>query len=220
MGNATRRHPHRRMKRLILLLALALPAFAITAQASARAQLAAFTQGLNGLDGRFNQQVLDETGHLREESSGRVALSVPRLLRWEYLAPYPQLIVADGESVWVYDPDLEQASRRPQGSSVQDSPLIILTDPARLEREYQIEEIEPEDGLDWLTLTPKQNPDEAGFQRAWLGFNASGLVRMDIEDALGQHTRIAFSQWQRNPAFSADTFRFTPPEGVDVIGED
>jgi len=140
--------------------------------------------------------------------------------RAEYLAPYPQLIVADGESVWVYDPDLEQASRRPQGDEAQDSPLIILTDPSRLEREYQIEEVEPQDGLDWLLLTPKQNPDEAGFQRAWLGFDGNALVRMDIEDALGQHTRIAFSQWQRNPAFSADTFRFTPPEGVDVIGND
>jgi len=207
-----------RMIRYTLAFSLLLAAF--TTHASAREQLAAFTRNLSGLDGRFNQQVLDETGHLREESSGRVALSVPRLLRWEYLSPYPQLIVADGTSVWVYDPDLEQASRRAQGDEAQDSPLIILTDPARLEREYQIEDTGPEDGLDWLTLTPKQNPDEAGFQRAWLGFDASGLVRMDIEDALGQHTRIAFSQWRRNPAFAEGTFRFTPPEGVDVIGDD
>jgi len=192
---------------------------ATTAHASAREQLTAFTRNLSGLDGQFNQQVLDESGHLREESSGRVALSTPHLLRWEYLAPYPQLIVADGTNVWVYDPDLEQASRRAQGSSVQDGPLIILTDPTRLEREYQIEDVEPEDGLHWLLLTPKQNPDETGFQRARLGFDARGLVRMDIEDALGQHTRIAFSQWTRNPVFAADTFRFTPPEGVDVIGD-
>jgi len=199
-------------------LALALALFALTAHANAREQLAAFTRHLSGLDGEFNQQVLDETGHLREHSSGRVALAIPRLLRWEYLAPYPQLIVADGQSVWVYDPDLEQASRRAQGDQGQDSPLIILTDPARLEREYTIEDAAPEDGLEWLHLTPKQNPDEAGFQRARLGFEGNALVRMDIEDALGQHTRIAFSQWKRNPAFVEDTFRFTPPEGVDVIG--
>jgi len=207
-----------RMIRYALACSLLLATF-IT-QASAREQLAAFTLNLRGLDGQFSQQVLDETGHLREESSGRVALSVPRLLRWEYLAPYPQLIVADGESVWVYDPDLEQASRREQGDEGQDSPLLILTDPARLEREYQIEDAGPEDGLDWLILTPKQNPDEAGFQRAWLGFDGNGLVRMDIEDALGQHTRIAFSQWARNPDFAEGTFHFTPPEDVDVIGND
>jgi len=208
------------MKRLILPLALALSSFASTTHASARAQLTAFTQHLRGLDGQFNQQVLDDTGHLREQSSGRVALSIPRLLRWEYLAPYPQLILADGQSVWVYDPDLEQASRRPQGDEAQDSPLIILTDPARLEREYHIEDAPPEDGLEWLRLTPKHNPDEAGFQHAWLGFDGNALVRMEIKDALGQHTKIAFSQWTRNPAFPANTFRFTPPEGVDVIGDD
>jgi len=201
-------------------LALALALFALTAHAGAREQLAAFTRHLSGLDGDFNQQVLDENGHLREESSGRVALSAPRLLRWEYLVPYPQLIIADGEHVWVYDPDLEQASRRAQGSSAQDSPLVILTDPARLEREYSIEDIAPEEGLDWLRLSPRDNPDDAGFQYALLGFDGNQLRRMDITDALGQHTRIAFSHWQRNPAFAADTFRFTPPEGVDVIGED
>jgi len=103
---------------------------------------------------------------------------------------------------------------------VQDSPLIALTDPARLEREYQIEETKSQHGLEWLILSPKNNSDEVGFQRAWLGFDDSGLVRMDIEDALGQHTRIAFSEWTRNPTFAADTFRFIPPEGVDVIGND
>jgi len=208
------------MVRYGLAFLLLISLFTSTAHAGAREQLAVFTHNLSGLDGRFNQQVLDENGRLREQSSGRVALSVPRLLRWEYLLPYPQLIVADGESVWVYDPDLEQASRRPQGDEGQDSPLVILTDPTRLEREYQIEDTGPEDGLDWLLLTPKQAPDDAGFQRAWLGFDGNGLVRMDIEDALGQHTRIAFSQWARNPAFAEGTFHFTPPEGVDVIGND
>jgi len=199
------------------IIALCLALITATAHAGAREQLSAFTRNLSGLDGQFNQQVLDEKGLLREESSGRVALSAPRLLRWEYLAPYPQLILADGTHVWVYDPDLEQASRR--GAQAQDSPLLILTDPARLEREYTIEASDPADGLDWLMLSPKQAPGDAGFQRARLGFDGSGLVRMEIEDALGQHTRIAFSHWTRNPTFAADTFRFTPPEGVDVIGD-
>jgi len=207
------------MFRYALAALLVLPPLT-PAHASAREQLAAFTHNLTGLHGQFNQQVLDENGRIREESSGQVALSIPRLLRWEYLAPYPQLIVADGQSVWVYDPDLEQASRRPQGSAVQDSPLVILTDPGRLERDYDIQEEAPEDGLEWLALSPRQAPEDAGFQHAWLGFEQNRLVRMEIQDALGQHTRIAFSQWARNPAFPADTFHFTPPDGIDVIGED
>jgi len=77
------------MIRYVLTILLALPVFTI--HASAREQLATFTRNLSALEGLFNQQVLDENGHLREESSGRVALSVPRLLRWEYLSMIPIL---------------------------------------------------------------------------------------------------------------------------------
>ena len=84
--------------------------FATTAFAGARDDLATFTKGLKGLDGQFVQQVYDTNGKLKESSSGRVAMSAPRLFRWEYVKPYPQLIVADGKTVWVFDPDLEQVT--------------------------------------------------------------------------------------------------------------
>jgi len=191
------------------------------ASAGAREQLAAFTRGLSGLEGQFSQQVLDENGHRRDTASGRVALSVPRLLRWETTVPYPQVIVADGSTLWVYDPDLEQVTRRPQGAADADGPLLALTDPARLEREYHIEEAPArDDGLNWLRLSPKQTSGESGFEQAMLGFDRSGLVRMEVVDAFGQRIQMAFSQWQRNPEFTADTFRFTPPEGVDIVGGD
>ena len=200
-------------------LFIALVVLAGAAQAGAREQLDSFTRGLKGLDGRFTQQVFDDNGRVRESSSGRVALSAPRLFRWEYEKPYPQLIVADGRTVWVYDPDLEQVSRRPQGSAEQDSPLAALIDPGRLDRDFLVEDGGESDGLQWLLLKPKQDADDAAFQSARLGLDASGLARMEIVDALGQRTGIRFSGWKRNPAFAADTFTYTPPAGVDVVGE-
>lgn len=200
-------------------LFIALVALAGAAHAGAREQLDSFTRGLKGLDGRFTQQVFDDNGRVRESSSGRVALSAPRLFRWEYEKPYPQLIVADGRTVWVYDPDLEQVSRRPQGSAEQDSPLAALIDPGRLDRDFLVEDGGESDGLQWLLLKPKQAADDAAFQSARLGLDASGLARMEIVDALGQRTQIRFSGWKRNPAFAADTFTYTPPAGVDVVGE-
>ncbi|WP_298575546.1 outer membrane lipoprotein chaperone LolA [uncultured Luteimonas sp.] len=200
-------------------LFIALVVLAGAAHAGAREQLDSFTRGLKGLDGRFAQQVFDDNGRVRESSSGRVALSAPRLFRWEYEKPYPQLIVADGRTVWVYDPDLEQVSRRPQGSAEQDSPLAALIDPGRLDRDFLVEDGGESDGLQWLLLKPKQAADDAAFQSARLGLDASGLARMEIVDALGQRTQIRFSSWKRNPAFAADTFTYTPPAGVDVVGE-
>ena len=64
-----------------------------------------------------------------------------------------------------------------------------------------------------------KNPDEAPFEKARLGFSAKGLVRMELNDSLGQRTVIGFSPWRRNPVFAKDLFTFTPPAGVDVVGE-
>lgn len=192
----------------------------IAQAADARPQLEQFTRGLKGLEAQFTQQVADGNGRVKESSSGTLALSAPRLFRWEYVKPYPQLIVADGRTVWVFDPDLQQVTRRSQGSEEQDSPLAALIDPSKLDRDFSVAEAGTADGLDWLELRPKR-AENAAFERARLGFGSDGsLSRMEIHDTLGQRTTIGFSGWQRNPTFAADTFRYTPPEGVDVVGEE
>ncbi|AJC44726.1 outer membrane lipoprotein chaperone LolA [Xanthomonas sacchari] len=206
---------HRTLRYTVLATAL----LAGSAFAGAREDLTAFTRGLKGLDGQFAQKVYDGKGTLKESSSGRVALSAPRLFRWEYRKPYTQLIVADGSKVWVYDPDLKQATVRAQGSEEQNSPLTALIDPGRLDRQYDVsEEAVARDGLQWLTMTPKVDT-EASFQMAKLGFDRNGLARMEVVDPVGQRTDISFSDWKRNPAFAAGTFRYVPDKDVDVVGD-
>ncbi|UYK78523.1 outer membrane lipoprotein chaperone LolA [Xanthomonas sacchari] len=207
------------MLRTLRYTVLATALLAGSAFAGAREDLTAFTRGLKGLDGQFAQKVYDGKGTLKESSSGRVALSAPRLFRWEYRKPYTQLIVADGSKVWVYDPDLKQATVRAQGSEEQNSPLIALIDPGRLDRQYDVsEEAVARDGLQWLTMTPKVDT-EASFQMAKLGFDRNGLARMEVVDPVGQRTDISFSDWKRNPAFAAGTFRYVPDKDVDVVGD-
>ncbi len=206
------------MQHMFRFLALGAALFASNAMAGAREELKAFTTGLKGLDGQFTQQVHDASGKLKESSSGRVALSVPRLFRWEYTKPYPQLIVADGSKVWVYDPDLEQVTVRGQGSEEQNSPLSALIDPGKLDQQFNVKEAGNADGLQWLALTPKRE-GEASFVSARLGFGKQGLARMEVKDGAGQRTTLSFNNWVRNPAFAASTFKFTPAKGVDVIGD-
>lgn len=203
--------------RPILLIAALL---STSAFASGRDELATFTKGLKGLDGQFSQQVYGTNGKIKETSSGRVALSTPRLFRWEYAKPYEQLIIADGKRVWVYDPDLQQVTRRAQGAQEQDSPLAALIDPTRLDKDYRMEEGGTSGGQQWLVLKPKaKGQGDAAFESARLGFGASGLASMQVIDALGQKTVIQFSQWKRNPGFAPGTFKFVPPRGVDVVGD-
>ncbi len=206
-------------KSMILLthaMAIGLLSMVGAANAGARDDLDAFTKGLKGLDGQFTQRVFASSGKQKEQSSGRVAVSAPRLFRWEYVKPYAQTIVADGTAVWVYDPDLQQVSKRPQGTEEANSPLAILLDPSKLDRDFTVKEAGEAAGIAWLQVTPR-NAD-AAFKSAKLGFGKSGLAQMEYVDALGQRTRIVFSGWKRNPVFAKGTFVYVPAKGVDVIG--
>ena len=205
--------------RLSTLLGFAAIFVATAAHAGARDDLDAFTHGLKGLQGGFAQTVYDSNGAKKEYSTGRVSLSAPRLFRWEYVKPYPQLIVADGKTVWVYDPDLKQVTRRAQGTAEGNSPLVALVDPTRLDKDYVVADAGAYAGLEWLTLTPRDK-DNASFESARLGFDRNGLNRMAFTDLLGQRTEIVFAKWQRNPAFANGTFTYVPPKGVDVVGDD
>jgi outer membrane lipoprotein carrier protein len=204
------------MKLAVSVLTAALLLASHAADAGARDQLNVFTKGLKGLDGQFSQEVFDARGKQKESSTGRVAVSAPRLFRWEYVKPYPQLIVADGKTVWVHDPDLKQVSKRPQGVEEANSPLAILLDPAKLDRDFVVKDAGTVAGVEWLQLTPKRA--DAPFKTAKLGFGKVGLAQMEYVDALGQRTRISFSGWKRNPAFAKGTFVYIPAKGVDVIG--
>ncbi len=203
-------------KVLTSAIAIGLLSMIGAASAGARDDLNTFTKGLKGLDGHFTQQVFASNGKQKEQSTGRVAVSAPRLFRWEYTTPYPQLIVADGTTVWVHDPDLKQVSKRPQGAEEANSPLAILLDPSMLDRDFVVKEAGMDKGIEWLKLTPR-NAD-AAFKSAKLGFSKAGLAQMEYVDALGQRTRITFDGWKRNPSFAKGTFVYVPAKGVDVIG--
>jgi outer membrane lipoprotein carrier protein len=207
------------MKMIFRIAALAAALLvASSAAAGGRERMQSFTTGLKGLEGRFEQHVFDPNGRQTEHSTGTVELSAPRLFRWETLKPYPQLIVADGDHIWIHDPDLEQVTVRNQSFEEQNSPLTVLIDPTELERQFVVKPAATEGGLEWLLLTPRK-AEGAPFEKARLGFGVGGLVKMELFDALGQRTVMNFTGWHRNPHFAANRFRFTPPKGADVIGD-
>jgi outer membrane lipoprotein carrier protein len=198
----------------LFLAALCAPA---SAAESARAHLDTFAMDLRAVSAHFEQQAFDPKGGAGKTSRGDLALKAPRQFRWDTIAPYKQLIVADGEKVWIYDADLEQVSVRAQGTEEAHSPLTVLTDLSQLDRDFATSEQGEHDGLAWLRLKSKDKDPQ--FAYADLGFDAGGLARMRFEDALGDRTEIRFSDWKRNPQLPGDAFKFTPPKGVDIVGD-
>lgn len=207
-----------RLTVMALPVALGLALASGGASAQARAQLDTFTQGLKTLEGGFTQTVYDQKGRVKESSSGKVSMSAPNLFRWQYVKPYQQLIVADGKTVWIYEPDLQQVSKRPQGVEEQSSPLAALVDRSKLDSQFNVAESGQGSGLEWLTLTPKSKAG-ASFDNARLGFGQRGLAKIVITDGLGQRTEMNFGTWKRNGRVPASSFRFSPPKGLDVIGQ-
>ncbi|HEY6895230.1 MAG TPA: outer membrane lipoprotein chaperone LolA [Rhodanobacteraceae bacterium] len=203
------------MRAFLVLAAAFLVAQAHTAD-TARSRMEAFSKDLKSVTATFVQSVTDANGEKRDSSHGTLALQAPRQFRWETRQPYQQTIVADGTRIWIYEPDLSQVSVRSQSGEEAHSPLTVLTNLGELDAQFTATESGDRDGLAWLKLVSKAKEPE--FEYAELGFSAKSLDRMVFKDQLGNTTEIRFEDWKRNPSLAADTFKFTPPNGVDVIG--
>lgn len=201
-----------------LLILISLSNSAVTAEAgSARHQLDTFSQGLESLQARFRQVVISSDGRMQDSSEGQVWLRRPDHFRWEYGGDFPELVVADGTSIWIYDEALEQVTVKDQASAGVSSPLALLTDPGRLDEKFEIREAGETEELQLLELRARDMETE--FERLLAGLNDNVLELLIMEDAFGLRTEISFSEIRRNPDLDPALFRFEPPAGSDVIGD-
>ncbi len=165
----------------------------------------------------FTQTVFDSNGQVMEEAKGTFALDRPGRFRWDYQEPYPQHIVADGQRIWFYDVDLEQVTVNSQLEALADTPATLLSGETKPEDKYSLTDIPSDDGLLWVELIPEN--EESSFQTVVLAFDDIGLRQMIMKDSFDQQTRLVFNNVVENPKLADDLFVFTPPEGVDVVGE-
>jgi len=200
-----------------VFMVAALAIFPLFAEAGAIDQLHQFLAGTRTLRADFSQMVVARNGRKPQQSSGVVAISRPGKLRWDIQKPFPQLLVGDGEKIWIYDPELKQITVRKAGQAISGSPAALLAGRNELERDFALSEAGHADGMDWVEAIPKQN--ESGFEKVRLGFAGGELSAMELLDSFGQTTLIRFSKLLRNPALPADTFKFVPPAGVDIVGD-
>ncbi len=198
-------------------LVLAIPSVLTAQSGPARVQLERFTNELKSLHARFDQQVINADGLVVETSSGQLWIAHPNRFRWEYGGDFPELVIADGEKIWLYDEMLEQVTIRQQSNLTSNSPLTLLTDIAQLDGQFHVRELGDDSGLDLLELRAR-NP-ESQFERVLLGLNGDQVLLMTMEDVFGLRTEIRFKDITRNPQLNEELFHFTPPAGVDVIGD-
>ncbi|MBK8740098.1 MAG: outer membrane lipoprotein chaperone LolA [Betaproteobacteria bacterium] len=199
-----------------LLLAVTLLALAGPARAGAVEEFRAFTTQTRSARGDFSQVVVDRAGKVLREASGTFSLSRPGKFRWTYVKPYAQLLVGDGQKVWIYDTDLNQVTIRAMDQTLSATPAALLAGSQDFEKVFAVEDLPPGDGLTWLGARPRAA--ESGLESARIGFNKGTLEKLEFVDSFGQRTIITVSKFEKNPALGADHFKFTPPKGADVIG--
>ena len=166
---------------------------------------------------QFTQTVVDRNGRAMKSANGTFELSRPGKFRWSVEKPYKQLLVGDGQRVWVYDEDLNQVIVRKVGDALGGTPAALLSGNQDVERAFAWSDLPAVNGLEWLGATPLAS--DAPFTEIRIGFDAKGLAALEIVDAFGQKSVVRFTNVERNPKFTPDLFRFAPPKGADVIGD-
>lgn len=200
-----------------LLVALIVGIYTLSAEAgAARDSLLDFFNNVQTARADFTQEVYDAQQNLLQKSSGEMWLARPGRFRWDYTSPFRQLIVADGKRVWLYDVDLEQVTVRKTDNVIGNAPALLLSGNVPLEDNFDIRE-ETVNGKQRVVLVPKQS--DTGFERMTIAFDGGNLRHMELVDSLGNVTQLEFSATQRNIDIDDSQFKFVPPQGVDVIGE-
>ena len=152
---------------------------------------------------------------MQEESSGMLRVQRPNRFNLEYRQPYYQLYIADGRELYFYDKDLEQVTVKAQEGMLENTPAMLLSNPAKLDQLYHVKPQGEEGGLFWYELIPRQ--EGGSFERINLAFRNNHLRIMELQDSFSQTTRLMFKNIKRNPDLDPKLFQFTPPKGVDVI---
>ena len=206
-----------KIERSSILAAVLFGLFAMPATAGeAMQRLKDFTEGLDSFSAGFVQTRYDEEQNPVRESQGLAWLQRPGLFRWEYRKPYKQIIVADGERLWIHDADLEQVTVKKTDRALGTAPIMLLSNAEPLSEQFELEDLGKREALYWVRLRPKV--DDTDFREIYLGFDEQALKVMELRDRFDQATQIRFHHVKLNPSIAPAKFEFTPPEGVDVIG--
>lgn len=174
---------------------------------------------LTSLSADFVQYEIDINGNNSEKQFGKVWLSSPNKFKWQYIKPMPQLIIASGEKIWIYDEDLEQVTIKKQQNK--HNPIYVLLNKEQTENNYNISLIVDENKTDtstqWVQMTPKNESEDVKV--VWLGINDNNLTALKLQNQLDNIVVFEFNNFIKNSILEDGFFNFNIPKGTDVIEE-
>lgn len=199
------------------LCLLAIPVVALADEAEAAARLNELLSKARTITADFSQMTLSSNGASMQDTTGTMVVKRPGMFRWHTNPPLEQELVSNGETIWLYDPDLMQVTVQKMDQRLTHTPALLLSgDVSTLQENFTIALSEGGNVLDFV-LTPKAN--DSMFESLRLSFRDGVINDMQMNDPVGQRTNILFQNVQLNPQVDNDVFTFDIPDGVDVISE-
>ncbi len=210
-------------KLFILLLIVAqclLPGFA---NADAMSELLAILAPVKGISADFTQDTYSAKGAVQQHNEGVLKAQEPNRFYWKTAEPYPQEIVTDGKTLWVYDPDLSQVTIKPFEENYSNTPAMLFAgNAAVISQQFTVEKLAVEkivNAAQGFRLVPKKKQRDL-FESLEMVFEKGVPVSMTILDAMQQKTTIFFSKVVVNPVVAANQFHFETPTGVEVLRQE
>ena len=212
--------------RILFPIALIAAFLSFSAQASGLESLESFVKTVKSGRASFVQTATSsaKAGQAArvKTSSGTFEFIRPNRFRFVYQKPFEQSIVADGQTVWLFDVDLNQVTARKQAQVMGSTPIALIAsapDVRALQAEFLIAEIPSSDksneGLQWVVATPRSKDNALRSVR--IGFKGNALAVLEMEDSFGQQSVLRFSGFEVNAGVDSALFAFKPPAGADVI---
>lgn len=213
------RYPLKKISIFSTIFIIITPIFTFAAETETVDSLQKFIDNTKTLQANFSQIVINDQNIEVERSNGHLSIQRPNQFRWEYIKPYRQLIVADGYKIWFFDEDIEQVTVKQQDKAIDHTPATFLSGSTQWKKDFILQKHEKiSEHKQKFVLLPKNN--DSNFAKIELIFSSNDeLSNMILMDKAQQTTHINFSQVQINPSLDAELFRFSPPSGIDVIGD-
>jgi outer membrane lipoprotein carrier protein len=199
-----------------MLGSLASPARAADAAEEAAQRLRAALKNLDNISAEFKQTLLDEDKNIVQQSRGTMALQRPGKFAWIYTEPFEQRIIGDGNELWIYDVELEQVTVKPMDAGISNAPIMILMKQTDVTQQFDVSEVGQRKFLYWVELKPHASDLE--YSSIFIGLEDDSVRAMELQDQFGQSTQIVFENMRVGVVHNPATFKFVPPEGVDVFG--
>ena len=204
------------MRYLIVLVVILGSLSSQAGAADAAQRLQAALKNLDNISAEFKQTLLDEDKNIVQQSRGTMALQRPGKFAWIYTEPFEQRIIGDGSELWIYDVELEQVTVKPMDAGISNAPIMILMKQTDVTQQFDVSEVGQRKFLYWVELKPHASDLE--YSSIFIGLEDDSVRAMELQDQFGQSTQIVFENMRVGVVHNPATFKFVPPEGVDVFG--